>query len=101
MIDEDIVQRIKVGGLFFLEIYRVTTGTLLSLFIPQSCGEQICTLKENLEDSDPYHQKVLAWNILTGTLFIFYYLIEKFLNSSSTLEIDKSLLFAYLVFQRI
>tara|TARA_B100000900_G_scaffold416027_2_gene448583 strand:- start:161 stop:817 length:657 start_codon:yes stop_codon:yes gene_type:complete len=76
MIDVDIIQRVKVAGIFTLQVYKVLTGTLLSLFIPQSCGEQICTLKENLEDSDPYHQKVLAWNILTGTLFIFYYLIE-------------------------
>ena len=34
MIDEDIIQRIKVAGIFFLQVYKVTTGTMLSLFIP-------------------------------------------------------------------
>ena len=54
-IDPDIVQRVKVAGLFVLELYRVTTGTMLSLFIPQSCSNEVnggdnhvCSLQENL-----------------------------------------------------
>ena len=41
MIDEDIIQRIKVAGIFLLQVYKVTTGTMLSLFIPQSCSTDI------------------------------------------------------------
>ena len=63
MIDVDIMQRIKVGGIFLLQIYKVATGTLLSLFVPQSCGEQICSLTENYENPDEYHQVVLYWNM--------------------------------------
>ena len=76
MIDVDIIQRIKVAGIFSLQVYKVLTGTLLALFIPQSCGEQICTLTENLENSDPYHKTVLSVNMFTGLLFIMYYIIE-------------------------
>ena len=77
MIDEDIIQRIKVAGIFLLQVYKVTTGTMLSLFIPQSCsiddadsvvdssasmvndGSRICSLKENFDNADGYHKTVL------------------------------------------
>ena len=45
-IDEDLIQRVKVGAIFLLQIYKVSTGTLLALFVPQSCGDQICTLSQ-------------------------------------------------------
>jgi len=76
MIDEDIVQRIKVAGIFLLQVYKVTTGTLLSLFVPQSCGSQICTLQENYDNSDSYHKTVLYWNAFSMFTFFTYYLIE-------------------------
>ena len=76
MIDVDIVQRFKVGGLFILQMYKVMTGTLLALFVPQKCGDHICTIQENIDDSDHFHEMVLTWNILTSVLFIGYYLLE-------------------------
>mgnify|MGYP001165437301 CR=1 FL=1 len=76
MIDVDIVQRFKVGGLFFLQMYKVMTGTLLALFVPQKCGDHICSIQENIDDSDHFHEMVLSWNILTSVLFIGYYLLE-------------------------
>ena len=76
MLDVDIVQRFKVGGLFLLQIYKVTTGTLLTLFVPQKCGDSICTIEENLNDNDDFHMKVLSWNILTSVLFLGYYILE-------------------------
>ena len=84
MIDLDFIQRIKVGGIFCLQIYKILTGTLLTLFIPQSCEieinnvteNRICTLEQNYKNNDIYHQKTLYWNILTMTLFIGYYCIE-------------------------
>ena len=51
-IDEDIVQRIKVAGIFVIQSYKIITGTMMSLFIPQSCGDQICMLQENYENSN-------------------------------------------------
>lgn len=52
------------------------TGTLLALFVPQKCGDHICTIQENVDDSDRFHEMVLTWNILTSVLFIGYYLLE-------------------------
>jgi len=76
MLDVDIIQRFKVGGLFFLQMYKVMTGTLLALFVPQKCGDSICTIDENLNDNDDFHMKVLSWNILTSVLFLGYYILE-------------------------
>ena len=76
MIDVDIIQRIKVAGIFFLQVYKVTTGTMLSLFIPQNCDGEICTLTQNYEKSDPYHKLVLYWNMFSMFTFFTYYMIE-------------------------
>jgi hypothetical protein len=75
-IDEDIVQRVKVAGIFLLQVYKVTTGTLLSLFIPQSCGDEICSIQQNYENNDAYHKSVLYWNMFSMVTFYTYYLIE-------------------------
>ena len=76
MIDEDTIQRIKVCGIFLIEIYKITTGTLTSLFIPQSCGDHVCTLQENLNQSDLTHRSLLYWNFITMTMFYMYYFVE-------------------------
>lgn len=80
MIDQDIIQRVKVAGIFLLQIYKVTTGTMLSLFIPQSCGSEessrICSLQENYENADGYHKTVFFWNAFSFLTFFTYYMIE-------------------------
>jgi len=80
MIDQDIIQRVKVAGIFLLQIYKVTTGTMLSLFIPQSCGSEessrVCSLQENYENADGYHKTVLCWNAFSFLTFFTYYMIE-------------------------
>ena len=87
-IDQDIVQRIKVMCIFTLQFYKVLTGTMLTLFVPQACYEQIsdgseerqnlqiCTLTQNYENSDIYHQMTLSWNTLSFACFVFCYVLE-------------------------
>ena len=84
-IDQDIIQRIKVTGIFCLQFYKVLTGTMLSLFIPQACYEsisdgsemiytdevRICTLTQNFENNEVYHKLTLEYNIF----FMFYLLL--------------------------
>ena len=41
IVDQDIIQRIKVIGIFVLQFYKVMTGTLLTLFVPQACYSEI------------------------------------------------------------
>ena len=98
MFDIDFVQRIKVSGLFFLQLYKITTGTLLTLFIPQKCESfnnstglietNICSLNDNYENNNEYHKKTLYWNIFTMTLFVGYYMIELYRENWSIQYLD-------------
>lgn len=98
MFDVDLIQRIKVSGIFLLQIYKITTGTLLTLFIPQKCESfnnstqllesKICSLSENYDNNELYHKKTLYWNILTMTLFFGYYLIELYRENWSIKYLD-------------
>ena len=88
MIDQDIVQRIKVIGIFCLQFYKVLTGTMLTLFVPQACesiessegsGEnsiRICTITENFENNEIYHKLTLYWNSISFLCFIYVYILE-------------------------
>ena len=76
MIDQDVKQRVKVVGIFLLQSYKIITGTMLSIFIPQSCGYEMCTLTENYNNTDTYHQILFYWNSLSMLSFLFSYLIE-------------------------
>ena len=89
-IDQDIIQRIKVAGIFFLQFYKVLTGTMLSLFVPQACYESIsddseiiytdevrmCTLTQNFEHNEIYHKLTLYWNTISFLCFIYCYSLE-------------------------
>jgi len=75
-LDVDFVQRIKVCGLFFLQSYKIITGTMLSLFIPQNCDGQICSFQQNLDNKERYHQISLSWNSVTMLSFIALYIYE-------------------------
>jgi len=98
MFDIDFIQRIKVSGLFFLQLYKITTGTLLTLFIPQKCDSfnnstgvietNICSLNDNYENNNVYHKKTLYWNIFTMTLFLGYYIIELYRENWSIQYLD-------------
>ena len=50
MIDPYIKQRIQVAGIFLLQSYKILTETMMSLFIPQSCGDKMCSIQENYEN---------------------------------------------------
>ena len=86
MFNLDVFQRFKVSGLFLLQFYKITTGTLLTLFIPQKCetfdlvtnttDTYQCSLEDNYHNDDNYFQKTLYWNILTMNLFLFTYFLE-------------------------
>ena len=91
-VDQDIVQRIKVTGIFMLQFYKVITGTMLTLFVPQACrqseeitddsgiiipdGLRICSITENLENNEIYHRFTLYFNILSFLCFIYVYILE-------------------------
>lgn len=94
IVDQDIIQRIKVAGIFMLQFYKVLTGTMLTLFVPQACGqseeimdgssifipdglsERICSISENFENNEIYHRFTLYFNMLSFFCFIYVYILE-------------------------
>lgn len=76
MIDPDIKQRFKVIGIFLLQSYKILTGTMLSIFIPQSCGDQMCSITENYNNPSVYHKTLVYFNSFSMFLFFCSYLIE-------------------------
>jgi hypothetical protein len=92
IVDQDIIQRIKVTFIFMLQFYKVLTGTMLTLFVPQACGQseeimdgssifipdgvRICTITENFENNEIYHRFTLYFNMLSFFCFIYVYILE-------------------------
>ena len=76
MLDVDFIQRVKVTGLFFLQFYKIVTGTMLTLFIPQNCDGQICSITQNIENENRYHKMALSWNSMTMMSFFVMYIFE-------------------------
>jgi hypothetical protein len=75
-IDHDIIQRCKVAFIFILQFYKITTGTMLTLFVPQSCGDHVCTITENYDKDDFYHKLAIYYNFFSMFVFLCCYLIE-------------------------
>ena len=79
MFSVDTKERIKVGGLFIFQSYKVIMGSMLSLFVPQLCKNgEVCTMSDNLlhHDNDVFHQVTLGFNFLSVLLFVGVYVIE-------------------------
>ena len=76
MIDVDLVQRLKVGGTFLIELYKVGVGCMLTLFVPQACGDEICTFQQNYEKTAGYNRTALITNGLSLLMFVVSYGVE-------------------------
>lgn len=76
MIDVDLVQRLKVGGTFLIELYKVGVGCMLTLFVPQACGDEICTFRQNYEKTAGYNRTALITNGLSLLMFVVSYGVE-------------------------
>ena len=74
--NQDTKQKIQTTLLLFLELYRVLMGVFLIIFIPQKCGNEICSFSENLNNSDGIKYVSLYFNLITFISFIFLYAVE-------------------------
>jgi hypothetical protein len=74
--DQDFNQKMNVASTLMLELYRVLMGAFLMVFVPQKCGEDICSIDENINRDDVLSRTTVAFNSLTLLSFLFLYLIE-------------------------
>ena len=73
--NQDFNQRMNVASTLTLELYRLM-GAFLMVFVPQKCNENICSISENINRSDPLSRTALAFNSLTLLAFLILYAIE-------------------------
>ncbi len=81
--DQDFMQRMYVLLIVPLELYRVAISSLLIVFVPQKCppdsynsSEHLCTMQENMEDSEVTYKAGLVINFFTLCVFLAMYFVE-------------------------
>ena len=74
--DQDFMQRLNVASTLLLEIYRVLMGAFLVVFVPQKCGDDICSMTQNINRSDILSQTAISLNTVTMFCFLALYFIE-------------------------
>lgn len=74
--DQDTKQKMNVASTLMLELYRVLMGAFLVVFVPQKCGDDVCSIDQNIDRSDVLSRITVAFNSLTLLSFLFLYYIE-------------------------
>jgi len=92
MNDQDFNQKITVSITVILELYRVLVSSFLVLFVPQKCGDHVCSLSENMVFENHLYNAGLVFNFITMASFLAMYTFElKRENRLITyLEVNKS-----------
>lgn len=77
MADQDFVQKVNMSLIFIFELYRLTIGTLLVIFVPQKCETgEMCGVLETVQRTDRVAQAGLGVNALTLLVFLVLYGVE-------------------------
>jgi len=74
--NQDFQQKTNMVVSVSLELYRVMVSSLLLLFIPQDCNNDMCTLSENLNETDHQYKIGFILNYITVATFILMYITE-------------------------
>lgn len=75
--DQDFQQKAGVTITVLLELYRVLIASFLILFVPQTCGDHVCSISENAQTgSDPLYNAGFSFNCITLIAFMAMYFAE-------------------------
>jgi hypothetical protein len=90
--DQNFMQKVSVLPTFMLELYRVMISSFLILFVPQKCGDHVCSYSENMTGDSELYSAGLIFNFITMFSFLIMYIFEiKRENRLITyLEVNKS-----------
>jgi hypothetical protein len=90
--DQNFIQKISVIPIIMVELYRVIISSFLILFVPQKCGEHVCSYSENMSGDNELYAVGLIFNFITMLSFFIMYIFEiKRENRLITyLEVNKS-----------
>ncbi len=74
--NQDFKQRLHVAQILALELYRLLMGSFLVVFIPQKCGQDICSITQNVQRNDALSLAAISLNAFTMFAFIILYAVE-------------------------
>ena len=73
--NQNLYQKVVVSINILFEFFRVITCSLLIIFIPQKCGDHVCSINEKLYLRPSFYCASLIFNFITlFTFFCFYFL---------------------------
>lgn len=75
-IDIDTKERMKIALVFLLQSYKVLMGSMLVLFVPQMCNDNVCSIVDNLYKEEALHRTSLVLNFISTLSFAICYTIE-------------------------
>ena len=75
-VDVDTKERMNVMFIFILQSYKVAMGSMLTLFVPQMCGDKVCGVTDNLYKEGTLHRAALSFNFISAFTFFVCYIIE-------------------------
>ena len=95
--NQNLYQKIVVSINILFEFFRVITCSLLIIFIPQKCGNHVCSINEKLYFKASFYCASLIFNFITLFTFVFFYFLEirreniliKYLEVNPTLSYNK------------
>jgi len=75
--NQDNKQYLLVSITVLFEFYKIIGSTLLLLFVPQQCGEELCTIQQNIIIGYSVKRDIgIIFNFTTMFFFIILYFIE-------------------------
>ena len=74
--NQDLMQKIGMAPTILMELYKVMVSSFLILFVPQKCGDHVCSLNENMVVENNLYTSGLVINFITMFSFLFFYYIE-------------------------
>jgi hypothetical protein len=91
-ISEDLKEKIITICLFFVEGFRIIIASMLCLFIPQNCNNNLCTVDDILLTINNFKLVIIIFNCITLLAFIGMYLLEYYREywTIENLDIDES-----------
>ena len=63
--DQNFIQKISVIPVFIVELYRVMISSFLILFVPQKCGDHVCSYSENMTGGSVLYSAGIIFNFIT------------------------------------
>lgn len=72
-VDVDCKERVKIILSFLLQSYKVVMGSMLLLFVPQTCEDGICSVTDNLRNTGNVNRAGLVLNFISVAFFALTY----------------------------